>query len=1240
MPTFADLRPLTADLPPLVLLSSLDFGGAGSAASRLLEGLIAAGADARMICLQKKSNLPQVGELKHPQTGQPLWNYDCALRQEVMRSYPNPPAGLEMFSLTKSLVNLADFDVVKNAPLIHLHWVAGLVGFPQAREVLRNKPVVWTARDMNPFTGGCHYSAGCEKWKTDGCQSCPQLGATTVDYDLAAGNFVNKYDGYQGLNLNIVTISRQFEQLVGESLLLKNYPRVVIHNGYSAETFAAPPRENARAAFKFPRDKKIILFVANDVKRRNKGFYLLVAALDRLRKTWAENPPLLVVVGMPPKEMLPQGYDCCLFGKIDDKQKMTAIYAAADVFVSSSLQEAFGNVTAEAQAAGTPGIVFADTGGADTVIDGVTGFVAKHPGLPLADAPMATQEESVSDLAAKIKQVLSMPAADYEKMRENCRQNARAEFCLELQVERHLRLYRKLLGLPETPTARTTVPVAPPAPQPAAAPVADYDYISPELKSINLDTAFPNLIIGDKNVSQWQWSRKNIPHHHYVDRRIPDCGFLDRDEAILLYNSALPFAGQPALEIGCFMGWSACHLASAGVILDVVDPLLKRDLFAQSVTSSLTAAGVRERVNLVPGFSPQEVERLALAGKRWKFIFIDGNHEAPGPLQDAQVSEKYAADDALIMFHDVNAPAVAAGVDYFRQRGWSIKIYHTTQIMAAAWRGKITAPAHTPDPKIKWEIPAHLQFLAAYFESVESQDVAITGTLNAGGGTVNGGKIRRTPLETNAQTLARFYADEIAKIIAAAKQYEMAWRENLPIPAPREELTDFYLQSTSFDRSGNVLIKTVNGQKTYYRGIVADKAEDFRQLYHCGVLTAIADAGRLVRVKLTNYYTEDFPLIFELETLRIVSSAYWSFSMLREAAVNMLVINAVLKHYGYGVWDGHCANTTFMRNRPVFFDVGSLVKGGSRSFFNEVFSYALIPLMMLATGKSHFARSAAYYVAPRILPASIGRKESAEIQTLFSMFMQHHARHSADAYNTILREVFQQGIIKPEYIDFLFPYCSTTKTAWGDYHDKAYAQIAPDKRYIRILELIKQFSPDAQTCVDIAGNAGYVAYLLAETGQFSSIINLDYDENAVESGRGKIKSDTVDFYLTNAMAADGNMPLADFTASVRSDLVLALAVTHHLLLTQCYNIHAVLARISMYTRKYAYVEFCPLGMYNSEFHKDNPPPVPPWYNDNWFEQNFKKAFKVIHKEVVARAVIAGVERDHRILYIGEKIERS
>lgn len=236
------------------------------------------------------------------------------------------------------------------------------------------------------------------------------------------------------------------------------------------------------------------------------------------------------------------------------------------------------------------------------------------------------------------------------------------------------------------------------------------DYVSPGFSIIQPDLCFPNMILGNIYDSFWLYLRRDIAHNWYVDQRRQGVGFVSRDEAHILYNTALKFSGKKALEIGCWMGWSACHLALGGVELDVIDPMLEKQLFYESVTDSLQSAGVKESVNLIPGYSPQKVEELAnKLQRKWSLIFIDGHHEAPAPLNDTIIAEQVAEADALILFHDLASPDVGEGLDYLKEKGWNTMVYQTMQIMGVAWRGNVEPVIHQPDDKINWRLPPHLR---------------------------------------------------------------------------------------------------------------------------------------------------------------------------------------------------------------------------------------------------------------------------------------------------------------------------------------------------------------------------------------------------------------------------------------------------------------------------------------------------------------------------------------------------
>ena len=232
-----------------------------------------------------------------------------------------------------------------------------------------------------------------------------------------------------------------------------------------------------------------------------------------------------------------------------------------------------------------------------------------------------------------------------------------------------------------------------------------YDYISPGLQIVRPDDCFPHMRPGDPLHHPWKYLRRDVPHLWYSDERYPLMGFLNRDEAVLLHNLALQFAGRRALEIGSWLGWSTCHLAMAGVLLDVLDPAHEDPQIRASVEESLLRCGVSERVNLTRGRSP---ESLADLKQRWSLFFIDGDHEAPAPLRDTAAALAFAASDCAFVFHDLAAPAVAAALRFLQEKGFRVVVYQTAQIMAFAWRGDVTPVAHVPDPGVAWQMPPHL----------------------------------------------------------------------------------------------------------------------------------------------------------------------------------------------------------------------------------------------------------------------------------------------------------------------------------------------------------------------------------------------------------------------------------------------------------------------------------------------------------------------------------------------------
>lgn len=268
-----------------------------------------------------------------------------------------------------------------------------------------------------------------------------------------------------------------------------------------------------------------------------------------------------------------------------------------------------------------------------------------------------------------------------------------------------------------SPAAGALVGLRPPLGPPP--PEARYDHAPPGYADPGLIPAFPALMETDPGPVGWPWLRKNSPHIWRTDGRAAKkwIGVLSYEEALTLHNHARLFRGEPALEIGCHLAWSTAHLLAAGLKLDVVDPALGDHDHRRCVEDSLASAARRAPVwgeaRLYAGFSPDVIGAVAAArGAKYAFAFIDGWHDDDGPMRDARAVEPLMAANALVMFHDLLCPAVAAGLKVFADAGWNWRIMETSQIMACAWRGSVAPPAYQPDPNMPRSRNPHLAALA------------------------------------------------------------------------------------------------------------------------------------------------------------------------------------------------------------------------------------------------------------------------------------------------------------------------------------------------------------------------------------------------------------------------------------------------------------------------------------------------------------------------------------------------
>lgn len=314
------------------------------------------------------------------------------------------------------------FDITKHplyqwADLIHMHWIND--GFISIKDVGKiEKPILWTLRDMWPFTGGCHYSMDCIKYKT-GCGSCIQLGSTKK-YDLSHLILRRKEKNYSS-KMQIVAISSWLKEKAKESRVFKDFKIHTIPNNVNCTDFFPIDKKLARNILGIKTTKRIILVGAQDVKDFYKGFGKFLAAIETLDR---ENY-YLAFFGRFDKETIERlGFEFKNLGFLNDIISLRLLYSAADVFVAPSIMDAFGKTLVEAMACGTPVVCFDATGPKDIVDHKINGYKA----IPF----------EIEDLSRGIKWVLSNNRVE---LNSEARNKALKMFDTEVIANQYSKLY-------------------------------------------------------------------------------------------------------------------------------------------------------------------------------------------------------------------------------------------------------------------------------------------------------------------------------------------------------------------------------------------------------------------------------------------------------------------------------------------------------------------------------------------------------------------------------------------------------------------------------------------------------------------------------------------------------------------------------------------------------------------------------------------------------------------------------
>jgi glycosyltransferase involved in cell wall biosynthesis len=333
------------------------------------------------------------------------------------------PEGAETFSMARlpeqSSLNWHQID----ADVVHLHWISFFADYPSFfNSIPAHIPLVWTLHDMNAFTGGCHYSAGCEKFQT-GCGDCPQV-TEPGSRDVSVDSFLVKQKALQGRNVHVVAPSQWMLELAKKSGI---WPETAsFHHfrlGFDLKKFHPIDKQHARKQLGIRSDAVLIGFGAEDIRNERKGVKSLLGALDLLSTNRDVEG---LVFGSGKLESTGKIKKLHQLGYVSSIDRQRLIYSAADVVVVPSTEDNQPQVGLEAMACGTPVVGFDTCGIPEMVQHGKTGLLATRG--------------SSEELAKQISWIVSNPK-QRTAMGEAARAMMEQNHDSTMQADRYIQLY-------------------------------------------------------------------------------------------------------------------------------------------------------------------------------------------------------------------------------------------------------------------------------------------------------------------------------------------------------------------------------------------------------------------------------------------------------------------------------------------------------------------------------------------------------------------------------------------------------------------------------------------------------------------------------------------------------------------------------------------------------------------------------------------------------------------------------
>ncbi len=380
-------------------------------------------------------------------------------------------------------------------------------------------------------------------------------------------------------------------------------------------------------------------------------------------------------------------------------------------------------------------------------------------------------------------------------------------------------------------------------------------------------------------------------------------------------------------------------------------------------------------------------------------------------------------------------------------------------------------------------------------------------------------------------------------------------------------------------------------------------------------------------------------IIITPEKIPFITNPYeWSFNQFKHAALHTLKIQKYALSKGFILKDASAYNVTFYKGKPIFIDTLSFdfyEEDTPWRAYKQFITHFFGPLVLAKYHGTEVFKMLQTHIdgIPVKLIASMlpGKsKLSSTLYTNIHLLAKMESKHSED-YKAETKVAKLSKKAQSNILESLFDYIKKLDvkeaTEWGDYYAKTnYETAAFEAKKELIKSWVNPLRP--QTLIDVGGNDGTFARTVLDT--VPHVIVTDIDSNAVDHNYKQIQQNNevnmLPFVCDVLQPAPGigfnnteRNSLIERLRDYAPDVTMALALIHHITLSgnvpfeKSAEFFAKFSKnliIEFPTREDSWVQS--LLVRKREFinHFD-------FYNENEFEDGYKKYFQLEKKETVA-----------------------